>query len=83
MYGFGNWAGGIQKKALPAAEQNRLDVAEKRDRWHERLAAEPVTGLVFVDESGANTQMTRLRGRALGGEDWWPASRREAIRPAR
>ena len=23
---------------------------------------------MFVDESGANTQMTRLRGRALGGE---------------
>ena len=66
MYGFGNWAGGI-KKTLAAAEQNRPDVAEKRDHWHERLAAEPVTGLVFVDESGANTQMTRLRGRALGG----------------
>ena len=28
---------------------------------------EPVTRLVFVDESGANTKMTRLRGRALGG----------------
>ena len=24
--------------------------------------------LVFVDESGANTKMTRLRGRALGGQ---------------
>jgi transposase len=32
------------------------------------LAAEPVAALVFVDESGANTKMTRLRGRALGGE---------------
>src|SRR4029077_18143485 len=32
-----------------------------------QLAHEPVTGLVFVDESGANTQMTRWRGRALGG----------------
>jgi transposase len=42
-------------------------VAEKRARWHEQLAAEPLTGLVFVDESGANTQMTRWRGRALGG----------------
>jgi transposase len=66
IYGFGNWAGGI-KKTLAAAEQNRPDVAEKRARWHEQLAAEPLTGLVFVDESGANTQMTRLRGRALGG----------------
>jgi len=27
-----------------------------------------VAALVFVDESGANTKMTRLRGRALGGE---------------
>jgi transposase len=32
------------------------------------LAAEPTSRLVFVDESGANTKMTRLRGRALGGE---------------
>jgi transposase len=31
------------------------------------LAGEPVHGLVFVDESGANTKMTRLRGRALEG----------------
>ena len=67
MYGFASWAGGI-KKTLFAAEQNRPDVAEKRARWQERLASEPVTGLVFVDESGANTQMTRWRGRALGGQ---------------
>jgi transposase len=56
------------KKTLVAAEQNRPDVAEKRARWHEQLAAEQLTGLVFVDESGANTQMTRWRGRALGGQ---------------
>jgi transposase len=43
-------------------------VAEKRDGWHELLAGEPVTGLVFVDESGANTKMTRLRGRAQKGQ---------------
>jgi len=43
-------------------------VAERRAHWHEQLAAEPVAALVFVDESGANTKMTRLRGRALGGE---------------
>jgi transposase len=42
-------------------------VAEKRAHWHEQLAAEPTTHLVFVDESGANTKMTRLRGRALAG----------------
>jgi transposase len=66
MYGFDDWAGGI-KKTLAAAEQNRPDVAEKRARWHEQLAAEPVHRRVFVEESGANTKMTRLRGRALGG----------------
>jgi len=43
-------------------------VAEKRARWHEQLAAEPVAQLVFVDESGAHTKMTRWRGRALGGQ---------------
>lgn len=32
------------------------------------MAVEPTPHLVFVDESGANTKMTRLRGRALGGE---------------
>jgi transposase len=43
-------------------------VAEKRARWHEQLATESVTRLVFVDESGANTKMTRLRGRARAGQ---------------
>ena len=43
-------------------------MAARRANWHEQLAAEPVAALVFVDESGANTKMTRLRGRALGGQ---------------
>jgi transposase len=43
-------------------------VAEKRARWHEQLAAEPLDHLLFVDESGANTKMTRRRGRTLGGQ---------------
>jgi len=55
------------KKTLAAAEQNRPDVAEKRARWHERLAVEALDHLVFVEESGANTKMTRRGGRALGG----------------
>ena len=32
------------------------------------MAVETLDRLVFVDESGANTQMTRLRGRARGGQ---------------
>jgi transposase len=43
-------------------------VVEKRAKWHERLAVETAARLVFVDESGASTKMTRLRGRALGGQ---------------
>ena len=63
--GCGGWVGSL-KKTLAAAERDRPDVAERRAGWHEQLAAEPVAALVFVDESGANTKMTRLRGRALG-----------------
>ena len=41
---------------------------EQRIHWHERLAAVPSARLVFVDESGANTKMTRLYGRSPVGE---------------
>lgn len=43
-------------------------MAEKRARWHEQLAREPVTALVFVDESGATTKLARLRARAPEGQ---------------
>jgi transposase len=43
-------------------------VAEKRAHWHERLAEDSPARLVFVDESGANTKMTRWCGRWLGGQ---------------
>lgn len=43
-------------------------MAEKRAGWHKQLAGEPAAGLVFVDESGASTKMTRLRGRAPEGQ---------------
>lgn len=39
-------------------------MAEKRAHWHAQLAKEPATALVFVDESGATTKLTRLRARA-------------------
>ena len=43
-------------------------MAEQRAHWHEELAAEPAARLVFVDESVANTKMTRLGGRTPAGE---------------
>jgi transposase len=66
IYGFGNWAGGI-KKLWPPPNKTGRTWPKKRARWREQLAAEPVTRLVFVDESGTHTQMAQWRGRALGG----------------
>lgn len=39
-----------------------------RRAWRGRAAEVPAEDLVFVDESGANTAMTRTRGRAPPGE---------------
>jgi transposase len=56
------------KKTLRAAEQARPDVKANRQRWHPALAEIPLARLVFLDESGASTTMTRLRGWAPRGE---------------
>jgi hypothetical protein len=48
---------------MHAAEQHRPDVAEKRAHWHEQLQGENTGALVFVDESGANTQTHLLQFR--------------------
>jgi len=42
-------------------------VAQKRKRWAQDQSGLDIDQLVFIDESGAKTNMTRLRGRALGG----------------
>ena len=56
------------KKTLHASEQSRPDVIEQRRVWREKLAHLPAAKLVFVDESGANTQMTRRYVRSPVGE---------------
>ncbi len=38
-----------------------------RKQWIQEVAKLDPSRLVFIDESGAKTNMTRLRGRALGG----------------
>jgi transposase len=55
------------KKTLKASEQERPDINEKRERWMAMQRSLDLRRLVFVDESGAKTNMTRLRGRALHG----------------
>jgi len=43
-------------------------VVEQRRQWSQRLAGVPADQLVFVDESGAHTQMTRRHGRSPVGQ---------------
>jgi hypothetical protein len=43
-------------------------VAEQRRQWPQRLAGVPTARLLLVDESGANTQMTRRYGRSPLGQ---------------
>lgn len=53
---------------IHAAEQDRPDVAERRAWWRvEQVRLDP-TKLIFIDETWAKTNMTRLRGRAPRGE---------------
>ena len=40
----------------------------RRQVWHDDLAEVPVDSLVFIDESGATTDMQRTRGRSPRGE---------------
>jgi transposase len=57
-----------KKKVLRADEQDRPDVQEQRRTFCEELAGLDPHRLVFVDESGANTSMTRTYGRVPVGE---------------
>lgn len=45
-----------------------FDVVEKRKEWAESITSEQLEHLVFVDESGVNTDMTRRYGRARSSE---------------
>jgi transposase len=55
------------KKTLRADEQERADIKVARHKWRIMQKSIDPHRLVFLDESGAATNMTRLRGRAKGG----------------
>ena len=57
-----------KKKTLHAQEQDSPRVQAQRQAFQEKLAGADPDHLVFVDESGANTAMTRTHGRAPQGE---------------
>jgi transposase len=53
---------------LRAAEQDRADIAEAREEWGASLPDLNPDHLVFIDETGAKTNMVRLYGRAPRGQ---------------
>jgi len=58
-----------RKKKVPRAQdQGSPEVQEKRREFCEELAGIDPRRLVFVDECGANTAMTRTHGRAPAGQ---------------
>ncbi|WP_240760073.1 IS630 family transposase [Lichenicoccus roseus] len=58
----------FKKKTAHASEQERPDVAARREAWFEAQPDLDPTRLVFIDETGATTKMARLRGRAKRGQ---------------
>jgi transposase len=59
------------KKTLLASECDRPDIRQAREEWtgerQPRMRLEPHR-LIFLDETGTTTKMTRLRGRSLKGQ---------------
>ena len=55
------------KKTLHAAEQDRPDVKAARENWRKDQSGWDPAKLIFIDETGTATNMTRLRGRSAEG----------------
>ena len=56
------------KKTAHTSEQQRPDVARRRQAWFGAQPDLDPERLVFIDETGASTKMARVRGRAKRGE---------------
>ena len=72
----------FSKKTLKASEQGREDIAKSRDEWRKFQGAVDAHRLVFLDESGLKTNMTRRYGRARNGKrclDSTPCGRWETV----
>jgi transposase len=57
-----------KKKVLHAEQRDTPEAQKKRQAFRREVARIDPKHLVFVDESGANTAMTRTHGRAPAGE---------------
>jgi hypothetical protein len=58
----------VFKKTLKASEREREDAAKKHGEWQRVQAVVDSRRLIFLDESGLKTNMTRLYGRAHKGQ---------------
>ena len=58
----------IQKKSSRAIEQDRPDVKRQRRDWRDSQESLDPHRLVFLDETGLKTDLTRLRGWAPSGQ---------------
>jgi transposase len=56
-----------EKKSLHAIERDREENRKRREEFLQRLQTIPPEKLIFLDESGVTTQMTRGYARASGG----------------
>src|SRR5512137_3142338 len=57
----------VQKKSAHATEQQRPDVLKRRADWFEGQPDLDPTKLVFIDETGASTNLARKAGRCQRG----------------
>ena len=64
---FGNWAIVGRKSPFMPVNRSVPDVAEKRKNWNDLISGFSASNLVFLDESGCNTDMTRRYAYSLGG----------------
>ena len=62
-----SWTSG-EKKSLHAIERDTEENRKRREAFLKRLRTIPPERLVFLDESGISTQMTRRYGRAQAGQ---------------
>jgi transposase len=65
--GFGQNGADIKKKTLYPSELTRPDIRIARAQWAKAQKSVPHHRFLFIDESGAKTNMTRLYGRGLRG----------------
>lgn len=68
MAGVEEAGAAAEKKSLHATERDTEENRRKREAFLETLRTVAPEDLMYLDESGVSTQMTRLYGRAEGGQ---------------